>query len=125
MRRVWLGAGLLAILLTLGLLTGAAMKASVCPDTEDLTAAAEAARRGDWEQAKALTVQVRADWEQMKWAAEMLSDHETLGQIDTAFAQLSACEYADPVGYATLCTAIAQDLQSVVKNHICSWQNIF
>ena len=125
MKRMWIGTSLLALLILAGLLTGAVLNKRVDQAAQQLTTAGEAAQAEEWGKASALIWQVKADWEQMKWAAEALSDHERLNQIDTAFSQLPAYAGNDPSSYQALCIAIAQDLQLVAKNHTLSWRNFF
>ena len=125
MKRMWIGTGLLALLIVAGLLTGAVLNKQMDQAAQQLATAGEAAQAEEWSKASALIGQVKADWEQMKWAAEALSDHERLNQIDTAFSQLPAYEGTDPASYQALCIAIAQDLLLVAKNHTLSWRNFF
>ena len=125
MKRMWIGTGLLALLIVAGLLTGAVLNKRMDRAAGQLEAAGEAAQAEAWVEADALTGQIKDDWERMKWAAEALSDHERLNQIDTAFAQLPAYAGNDSASYQALCIAIAQDLQLVAKNHTLSWRNFF
>ena len=125
MKRMWIGTGLLALLIVAGLLTGAVLNKRMNQAAQQLATAGEAAQAEEWGKADTLIGQVNADWERMKWAAEALSDHERLNQIDTAFSQLPAYAGNDPASYQALCIAIAQDLLLVAKNHTISWRNFF
>ena len=125
MKRMWIGTGLLAILLVAGLLTEVCLSTPISHTAQKLDAAGESAAAEMWMEADALAEQAQKDWERMRWAAEALSDHERLNQIDTAFSQLPAYEGTDPASYQALCIAIAQDLQLVAKNHTLSWRNFF
>ena len=125
MKRMWIGTGLLALLIVAGLLTGAVLNKRMDQAAQQLAIAGEAAQAEAWAKADTLIGQVKTDWERMKWAAEALSDHERLNQIDTAFSQLPAYAGNDPSSYQALCIAIAQDLQLVAKNHTLSWRNFF
>lgn len=124
MKRTWIGAGLLAVLLAAGLLMGTVMEARVCPGAQALRQAGDYAMEENWEKAEALTQTVRADWEKTLWMAEMLTTHETLEQIEISFAQLSAYNRDGPA-YSALCAALAQQLEALGKAHGCSWQNLF
>ena len=125
MKRMWIGTGLLALVILACLLTGAVLNKRMDRAAAQLATAGEAAQAEAWDKADTLIRQVTADWERMKWAAEALSDHERLNQIDTAFSQLPAYAGNDPSSYQALCIAIAQDLQSLAKNQTLSWRNFF
>ena len=124
MKRMWIGVALLAVLLTAGLLTGAAMENQIGPGAEKLLQAADAAAAGDWEEAAALTDAVRADWDRVSRLAEVLSTHEDLEQIETTFAQLPSYQGIDGPAYSALCTALARQLEALGKTHGCSWKNL-
>ena len=125
MKRMWIGAGLLAVLLAVGLLVGTAMGARLSPGADKLRQAGEFALAGDWEKAEMLTDSVRADWERTRWLVEILTSHENLEQIDMSFAQLSVYGAVDGPAYSALCTALAQQLEALGKAHGCSWENFF
>ena len=124
MKRTWIGAGLLALLLTAGVLVGAAMEARVTPGAEKLRGAAEAALAGDWERAEGLTRTVREDWERVAGLAEILATHEDLEQIGITFSQLPSYAGVDGPAYSALCTALARQLEALGKTHGCSWRNL-
>ena len=125
MKRMWIGVGLLAVLLAAGMLTGTLLEKWVNRDVQRLEQAGAAAQNEAWIEAETLTKQVREDWRRRKWVAEMFTDHEKLGEIDTAFAQLKVYRHTDAAAYSAACTAIAQDLQSIAKNQTISWRNFF
>lgn len=125
MKRMWIGVGLLAVLLAAGLLVGAAMESRLCPGAEELRQAGALAQAGEWKKAEALTASVRADWDEALWLAEILTSHEQLEQIEVSFSQFSAYAGTDAVAYSALCTALAQQLEALGKAHGCSWKNFF
>ena len=124
MKRTWIGAALLGLLLAAGLLLGTTVEAGVRPGAEALRQAAEAAAQEDWARAEALTAAVRADWDRRSPWAEALAPHEDLEQIEVSFAQLDACAGRDGVSYSALCTALARQLEALGKAHRCSWENL-
>ena len=125
MKRVWMGAGLLAILLVAGLLIGTGMARRLAPGAEALRRAGNSAREGNWEQAETLTREAQQDWEKIKWMTAVLTGHEELEQIDDAFVQLTAYAGADANAYQALCGSIAQAMDAIGENHACTWQNFF
>ena len=125
MRRMWIGAGILAVLLAAGILAGAVMEKRVSPGAETLRLAAEAALMEDWETAVSLTDAVRADWARGKVVAEILATHEDLEQIEISFDQLRAYAHADGPAYSALCTALARQLEALGKAHGCDPKILF
>ena len=63
MKRMWIGAAILAVLLAAGLLVGQVMEDRTAPGAEKLHQAAEFARAENWEQAIELAVEVQTEWE--------------------------------------------------------------
>ena len=124
MKRMWIGAALLAVLLAAGLLVGEVMENQTAPGAEKLRQAAQYARTAQWEPAENLADAVRADWEQTRWLAEILATHENLEQIEISFQQLDAYVGADPVAYSALCDSLASQLEALGKAHGCSLGNL-
>lgn len=124
MKRMWIGAGLLGILLAAGLLIGTMLEARLTPEADRLRQAGDWALAGNWEKAEALTGSVRAHWENHLWIAEMLATHENLEQIQTSFAQLPSYAGTDGAAYSAICTALAQQLEALGQAHSCSWKNL-
>ena len=123
MKRVWIGGGLLVVLLIGGLLLGTWLTKRLPPMAEDLNQAGIAAQRGDWTQAERLTARVAAEWEKMDWLTAAVTGHEELEDIDDAFAQLPAYAWKDATGYHAICATIAQEIIALAENHICNWRN--
>ena len=124
MKRMWIGVGLLAVMLTAGLLMSGTMEKRISPNAEKLLQAAAAAMDENWQEAAALTDAVRADWDRVSRLAELLSTHEDLEQIETAFTQLSSYQGIDGPAYSALCTALARQMEALAKTHGCSWENL-
>ena len=125
MKRMWIGAALLAVLLAAGLLAGSALEARFSPAAQALRQAGEWAAAEDWDRAAALSDEVRADWEKAQWLAQALTGHETLEQIQTSFAQLEVYKGSDVTAFSALCAALAQELEALGDAHRCSWENFF
>ena len=125
MKRTWIGAALLALLLAAGILVGEVMDHRISPGAEQLRQAAEYARRGEWEQAEELADGVRADWTQTRWLAEILATHENLEQIEVSFAQLDSYARVDGAAYSALCDTLSSQLEALGKAHGCSLGNLF
>ena len=125
MKRVWIGAGLLAVLLTVGILAGRAM-AGICPAGKMLEQAGQLALAGHWEASEELLEEAEDHWEDRKWLVTALADHEIIEDIDAALAQLEAlADIRDAAAYNTLCSALAKKIEAAGKAHGCTAENFF
>lgn len=125
MKRMWIGAALLAVLLTVGILTGEALESRFSYGADTLRRAGEWAAAGDWDRAADLTDEVRQDWDDAQWMVRALTGHEQLEQIQISFAKLEVYEDSDAVAFRALCAALAQELEALGDAHRCSWENLF
>ena len=118
MKRVWIGGGLLAVLLAVGLLAGWAMDRGLTPGARQLERAGELAAAGRWEAAEELLEEVKDGWEERRWLVTALYDHELLDETAGALAQLEAyCDARDALAFRALCNALAQSLEAAGKAH--------
>ncbi len=88
MKRLWLGIGILAVLLAVSCVTSSAMGRIHTPIADDLEAAAAAASREDWEKTKALAERAKARWEQYWYFTATVADHTPMDEIESLFAEL-------------------------------------
>ena len=124
MRRTWIGAGLLAVLLAAGILTGAAARTELSPGAAALCQAEQAVLAGDWEGAQSLTGEAQGDWARIAGLAAALTSQDTMERIEDGFAQLATSARAgDAAAYAAQCTALARELEALSKAHSCDWRN--
>ena len=125
MKRVWIGVGLLAVLLTVGFLAGFAIK-GLCPGAERLELAGELALAERWEEAEALLDEVEDDWEDRRWLLTALADHEVIEDMDAALAQLEAMlQTRDAPAFHILSSALAKKLEAVGKANALTGENFF
>ena len=125
MKRSWIGIGLLAALLALGIWTAGVMEASHLPGEEKLQRAAWLALDGQWPQAEALTKQARKKWEGAWKFSAALSDHEPMDQIDGLFAELEVyAQTRDAVAYSGTCAHLAELLEAIGSAHSLYWWNL-
>ena len=126
MKRVWIGAGLLAALLTAGLLAGWAMDRGLCPGAEKLKLAGELAAAGRWGAAEEMLDDVEEIWEDRRWLVTALYDHEIMDEMDAALAQLEAyCDARDTLAFRALCRALAKNMEAAGKAHNGTVENFF
>ena len=126
MKRVWIGGGLLAVLLTVGILAGWAMDRGLCPASQRLVQAGDLAAAGQWEAAEELLDEVEDDWEDRRWLVTALYDHEIVDEAAAALAQLEAyCDARDALAFRALCNALAKNMEAAGKAHKGTVENFF
>lgn len=125
MKRMWIGAGLLALVLVAGILAAEWMDETHEEMEEDIRQAAVLAMAEEWEKADALANHARLNWEKKRPMTAMLADHEPLEYIDSLFDQLevyAACE--DSAAFGAVCADLCQQLEALGDCHKCSLSNL-
>lgn len=126
MKRGWIGAGLLAVILAVGLLVTWCMDRFHDPVAGNLEQAAERALHGDWETADLLTQRAQADWEAHWDFSAAFADHEPMETIDGLFAQVEVYRRAeDRVAFAAACAELSRKVEAMGEAHSVAWRNIF
>lgn len=121
-RRFYLGAGLLAVILLLGLLTAWAMDKNQQPIADLLEQAAQAEQL---ETGIQLARQAEQGWKATwKWIAAA-ADHTPMDEIDALFAELEVYAKAgEDVHFSACCKQLASLLRAVSEAHKLSWWNL-
>ena len=88
MRRLWLAAGLLVLLLAASLTNGWYAQKLTGGMREDLRQAQHLAGQDDWAQAEAVTRQVYEDWQSHHFYFHTLMRHSDTDQVLRAFRQV-------------------------------------
>ena len=126
MKRVWIGAGLLAVLVALGLLAGWAMEGWLTPGAGKLERAGDLALEGRWEEAEELVEEVEENWEDRRWLVTALTDHEIIEGIDAALAELDAYGRTwDADAYNALCQVLARRIEAAGQAHKPTGENFW
>ena len=126
MKRVWIGAGLLAVLLVLGLLAGSAMERWLTPGAERLEQAGDLALAGRWGESREIVEEVEEDWEDRRWLVTALTDHEIIEGIDAALAELDAYgRTRDADAYNALCQVLARRIEAAGQAHKPTGENFW
>lgn len=125
MKRLWIGAALLAVMLVSGLWVTKAMQDIQEPVAKDLEEAAHLALEDEWGKAEALTTRARKQW-QKKWhMTAAVADHEPMDEIDALFAELEVyAKSADSVSYSGTCAHLAELLKAMSEAHGLNWWNL-
>lgn len=126
MKRSWIGAGLLLVLLAAGLLVTWAMAEIHDPIARDLITAGEYALSGDWAQAEALSQKAAENWEKHALFRACFADHTPMEEIDACFAELKVYgRMKEETAFAAACGEIAGKAKAMGDAHGLIWENLF
>jgi len=121
-RRFYLGAGLLLVILFLGLLTGWVMDKAQLPAAKLLEQAAQAE---DMQTGTQLAQQAKEDWNKRWKAVAAVADHTPMDEIDTLFAEMEVyIREKEDVHFYACCSQLASLLRAVAEAHKLSWWNL-
>ena len=125
MKRVWIGAGILAVLLVAGLLAGFAME-GLDSGAKKLERVGQLALEEQWEAAEDTLEAVEEDWEDRRWLLTALADHQVIEDMEASLAQLEAyIDQRDAAACHALCSALAQKMKAVGKANSLTLENFF
>lgn len=126
MKRSWMGAGLLLILLIGGLLVTWAMGRIHDPIARDLDAAGECALSGDWSRAESLSRQAAQKWKEQELFRACFADHTPMEDIDACFGQVEVyCRMKEETAFAAACADTARKVAAMGEAHKLIWHNFF
>ena len=111
MKRGFFGPILLAVILTVSLLIGAAAKKELAPIAGDVDLASETVLQEQWQKTAALTEKSRAAWNEIRMKFSCLSQQQAVREIDSLYDQVEVFLNAEE---AVHCSATCADL----KNHL-------
>lgn len=125
MKRLWIGIGLLALLLGAGLLTTWRMDRLGSPICDRLHRASQAALEQDWTEAKKLAEEAEALWQQNWHLSAALIDHTPMEEMDELYAKLRIyLDCRDPVPFAACCAQLETMTNATGEAHGFSWWNL-
>ncbi len=125
MGKLWLGIGILAVFLALGLGISFAMDHTHNTIAATLDAAAESALTGDLSTGEQQALTAKANWEKSWHASATVADHAPMDEIDGLFAQLSVYSRAgNMVDFAACCTRISMLVRAMSEAHSLTWWNL-
>lgn len=125
MSRLWIGIGILLILLAMGvgLLWGS--RAFFEDFSRDLDRAGEAALAGDWAAAAEAAGRGQARWEHYRrfWAA--FTDHEPVEQMQDLFSRLEVYRQRQlDADFAIVCRSIVLLAEAIDESHNLRWWSV-
>ena len=125
MKRVWIGAGILAVLLVAGLLAGFAME-GLDSGAKKLERLGQLALEEQWEAAEDTLEAVEEDWEDRRWLLTALADHEVIEDMEASLAQLEAyIDQRDAAACHALSSALAKKMEAIGKANSLTLENFF
>ncbi len=125
MGKGWLGAGILAVFLILGILLSAAADKICLPTEELLEQAAERTLSGDFDGGIALGKEAQSQWQKQWNIIAAMADHEPMDEVDALFAEMEVYARADEQPhFAACCKQLARRIRSFADVHRFIWWNV-
>lgn len=125
MTRLYIGIGLLIVMLVLGICLTMAFSALHEPLAQQLESAQAAAIAGDWEKAMTLAADARAQWRRFRHFTAAVADHEPLEQMDALFFRLEVLgllREADE--FASDCAELSRLATAMAESQQLTWWNL-
>ena len=125
MKKLWVGASLLAFLLTAGLVNARGMDKNHRQIAALLTDAADASLAGDMRLGTELSEKAQTLWEKYRDAVATVADHQPLEDVDGLLSQLRV--YAATGGvveFAACCRSASRQVEAVGEAQSLNWQNL-
>lgn len=123
-RRFYLGAGILVLLLALGIFNGHWVEQSNHQVARYLIRAEEAAQSGNGEDALALAQQAQALWKKTWNRIAVVADHTAMDEIDGLFSQLVHYAREGAASFCATCARVRELVKAVSDGHQFTWWNL-
>ncbi len=122
MKRCWIGAGILAVLLVLSVVVTVAMDNIHRPTADLLEQAADAAMGDRRQEADGLARQAYGRWLRYRSFSACVADHTPMDEIDQQFVQLSyLARSGETVQFAAACAAVSKLVEAMADAHSLQW----
>ena len=125
MSRLWIGIGILVILLAMGigLLWGSGIFFEEL--SREVEQAGELALSGNWEEAGKKASQSRERWEHWRKFWSSFTDHEPVEQMQALFSQLELYKKQKlEVDFAAVCRNLAHTAEAIDESHSLRWWSV-
>ena len=122
MKRCWLGAGMLLLLLVLGLVCGSFLGRFGTELGREVERAGAVAEENRAEAVEILEA-MEQKWQHKRLWLAVLCDHRSLREADTLFALLTGSPEADTFRENVL--RLSRDLYQLGQSQLPKWENIF
>ncbi len=125
MKRCWIGAGLLLVLLLGGIFSSWWMGRHHSGISEEIDRAGSLAVAGDLEQAQDTARLAKRRWDRHWGMSASLTDHEPMELVDSLFAQLETYgTTGNRVAFAGICAQLASELEALGDAQGLTWWNL-
>lgn len=125
MKRFWIGATVLAVLLASGWGVAYFIEHSHGPIRDDLAQAVQAAMDDRFAQATALMENAHAKWLRCRDFTAAFADHDVLEEMDSLFAEIKVYAAAgDRIAFCAACAHLSELAKAVSESHLPKWQNL-
>ena len=119
------GAGILAVLLAMGVFSSWKMDRVHSAVSRQLEDAAWLALAGDWENARLAVAAAESGWQTHRDLTCLLADHTPMEQIDASFSRIGIFSAArNSMEFAAACSELSCFTRAVAEAHRLSWQNL-
>ena len=124
MTRLWIGVGLLLILLAGSI----ALWFGIVPFheklAEELDQAAVLAAEGDWVQAQKLAFTAQKRWQRHKDSIAAVADHEPIEQMHALFRELRLLSASQAGDFACVCVHLSETARAIGETQSLKWWGI-
>lgn len=125
MKRMYIGLGLLAVMLAVGIWVTVMFDRIHAPLSATLDQAQAAALAGDWEQAGILTGQAHAQWRRARELIAAVADHAPLEEMDALFARLEVLQQMHQADeFASDCAELSSLASAMADSQRILWWNL-
>lgn len=123
MKRLWIGIGLLSVLLLLGLLPEFLLVPRQERIARGFSQAAELSCRGQYDRAVNVAGQAAQIWHQQRDLVAAVTDHAPVEQMQLLLLRLEQAE--DPEAFADLCAQLSAAADAIAESHRLNWWSLF
>ncbi|MBR3949841.1 MAG: DUF4363 family protein [Oscillospiraceae bacterium] len=125
MKRMWIGVGLLAAVLIVGICAANRMEEIHQEIAKDLDRAAQSALKEDWDMADALFARAEKTWNKKRTLTSIFSDHAPIEEAESLFAQLRISAQAEnEESFATACACLGSLLKAMGESQSLNLRNL-
>lgn len=124
MKQFWIGIGLLAVLLGLGIGAAWGMETVYSPVSGHLERASLAVMEENWAQAERCCHQAKKEWEQAWGLTAALANHTPMEEIDSLFSQMEVyVRCRDRAEFSACCASLSRLIRAMSDAHSLAWWN--
>ena len=124
MKFVWMGTGILALFLALGIWSAVSMDDTHKQIAETLDQAAQSALADDMEAGIAAYREAKASWQKHWRVTASITDHGPMDEIDSLFSEVDVYALTEEMPhFAASCTQLAELVRAVGDAQRLTWWN--